>query len=39
MVDEVRLIAQTIDPSISYAEGARVSVCLMQIAHDQSKDG
>lgn|SRR4051794_25575781 len=39
MVDEVRLIAQTIDPTISYAEGARVTVCLMQIVHDQHKDG
>jgi len=38
MVDEVRLIAQSIDPSISYAEGARVTICLMQMVHDQ-KDG
>lgn len=39
MVDEVRLIAQTIDPSVSYAEGARVTVYLMQIAQDQDTDG
>lgn len=39
MVDEARLIAQTIDPSISYAEGARITVCLMQIVGDQDKDG
>jgi len=37
MVDEIRHIAQTIDPSISYAEGASVSICLMQIVRDQDE--
>jgi len=37
MVDEVRRIAQIIDPSISYAEGASVTLCLMQIVRDQDE--
>jgi hypothetical protein len=37
MVDEVRRIAQTIDTSISYAEGASVTLCLMQIVRDQDE--
>jgi len=31
MVDEVGRIAQTIDPSISHAEAANVTICLMRI--------
>ena len=39
MVDEVRRIAQSIDPSISYSEGASVTLCLMQILreHDEAR--
>jgi hypothetical protein len=37
MVDEVRHITQTIDPTISYVEGASVTVCLMQIVRDQDE--
>jgi len=37
MVDEIRHIAQTIDPSISYAEGASASIRLMQIVRDQDE--
>ena len=39
MVDEVRRIAQSIDPSISYSEGAIVTLCLMQILreHDEAR--
>jgi hypothetical protein len=37
MVEEVRRIAQTIDPSISYAEGASVTLALMQIVRDQDQ--
>jgi hypothetical protein len=37
MVDEVRRIAQSIDPSISYPEGASVTLCLMQILREQDE--
>ncbi|HLG79646.1 MAG TPA: hypothetical protein VKY22_01425 [Bradyrhizobium sp.] len=37
MVDEVRRVAQALDPSISYAEGASVSLALMEIVRDRSE--
>jgi hypothetical protein len=35
MVDEVRHFAQTLDPTITYAEGAEVALLLMEISLDQ----
>ncbi len=38
MVDEVRNFARTLDPTLTYAEGARITVVLMGIVGDQSGD-
>ena len=38
MVDEVRHFAQTLDPTVTYAEGARITLVLMTIIRDQSGD-
>jgi hypothetical protein len=38
MVDEVRHAAQSLDPTITYAEGAEIALLLMEIGRDQSKD-
>ncbi|MGA2291654.1 hypothetical protein [Bradyrhizobium sp.] len=35
MVDEVRNFARTFDPTITYPEGATISVILMKMTRDQ----
>jgi len=38
VVDEVRQHAQTLDPSLTYADGATVNILLMEIIGNQSGD-
>jgi hypothetical protein len=38
MVDEVRHFAQTLDPTITYVEGAKITLLLMEISRDQGGD-
>jgi hypothetical protein len=35
MVDEVRNFARTLDPTITYSEGAKITIILMEITRDQ----